>query len=84
MTQKRKSQGGGEEFAPVQQVYDVSGFCKTHNISRAFFYKLQQLGRGPKVMKVGKRTLVSAAAAAEWRERMEKGCSSLHGARDGD
>jgi hypothetical protein len=79
VTHQRKYQGG--DSAPLQQVYDVSGFCKAHFISRAFFYKLQQLGRGPQIMKVGRRTLVSSAAAAEWVERMER---SRKVTRDGD
>lgn len=52
-------------------VFDVPGFCAAHGISRSFFYRLLAEGRGPRLMKLGRRTLVSAEAAAEWRERME-------------
>ena len=49
----------------------VSGFCREHGISRAHFYNLLKRGDGPVIMKVGRRTLISAEAAAEWRRRME-------------
>lgn len=49
----------------------IAVFCDDHNISRAFFYKLQAEGKGPRLMKIGRRILVSAEAAAEWRARME-------------
>ncbi len=51
--------------------YSVADFCREHSISRAFFYKLLLEGCGPRVMKVGRRTLISREAAEEWRRRME-------------
>jgi predicted DNA-binding transcriptional regulator AlpA len=50
----------------------VAGFCRNHGISRAHFYNLIKRGQGPVVLKVGRRTLISAEAAAAWRRRMEK------------
>jgi len=49
----------------------VNVFCQEHGISRATFYNLLKRGHGPVIMKVGRRTLISAEAAAEWRRRME-------------
>jgi hypothetical protein len=49
----------------------VTGFCREHRISGAHFYNLLKRGEGPAVMKVGRRTLISAEAATEWRRRME-------------
>lgn len=49
----------------------VAAFCQDHGISRAHFYNLLKRGDGPAVMKVGRRTLISAEAAVEWRRRME-------------
>jgi hypothetical protein len=46
-------------------------FCEAHGISRALFYVMQRDGRGPAIMKVGKRTLISVEAATDWRRRME-------------
>ena len=37
----------------------IDEFCVSHGISRAMFYKILSQGRGPRVMKVGTRTLIS-------------------------
>jgi excisionase family DNA binding protein len=50
----------------------VAEFCERNGISRPFFYKLAAQGKGPKVIKLGKRTLISREAAAQWRQRMEQ------------
>jgi predicted DNA-binding transcriptional regulator AlpA len=55
----------------VALAFTVPQFCSTHGISRALFYILQREGNGPRVMKAGRRTLVSREAAADWRSRME-------------
>ena len=49
----------------------IPQFCDSHNISRTHFYELVKRGQGPRLMKVGRRTLISQEAAAEWRKRME-------------
>jgi hypothetical protein len=51
--------------------FSVPEFCRQHDISKALFYCLLRDGRGPVVMKVGGRTLISAEAASSWRKRME-------------
>jgi predicted DNA-binding transcriptional regulator AlpA len=55
---------------PQQQLMSIKQFCAAHSISRSFFYKLSQLGRGPRLSKIGARTLISAEAAAEWRQKL--------------
>jgi hypothetical protein len=52
-------------------VFTIASFCQAHKISRSFFYELLHRGCGPRLMRVGRRTLVSSEAAAEWRARME-------------
>ena len=54
-----------------KQAWSVDEFCSLNSISRGTFYNLLRDGAGPKIMKVGTRTLVSAEAAAEWRRQME-------------
>lgn len=55
-----------------QPVYTVAEFCAAHgNISRVMLYKLWNEGRGPRRMSVGRRVLITAEAAADWRARME-------------
>ncbi len=56
--------------------YSIAEFCREHGISRGLFYNLQRGGRGPRVMKVGSRTLISREAVEEWRRRMETGRGS--------
>ena len=53
--------------------FSVSQFCREHGFSRSLFYRLLREGRGPRVLKVGRRTLISQEAAEEWRRRMEAG-----------
>ncbi len=55
------------------QTYTVAQFCADHNISRTHFYQLTKDGKGPRLMKLGRRVLISAEAAADWRRQMEAG-----------
>jgi predicted DNA-binding transcriptional regulator AlpA len=59
--------------AAPQIVFSIATFCQAHKISRSFFYELLHRGCGPRLMKIGRRTLISSEAAAEWRARMEAG-----------
>jgi len=52
--------------------FSIQHFCITHGISRATFYNLVKKQLAPRLIKVGKRTLISAEAATEWRAQMEK------------
>jgi len=53
-------------------VYTVSAFCAAHHIARSFLYLLLREGRGPRIMKLGRRTFITREAAAAWRARMEQ------------
>lgn len=55
---------------PAPLIYDVASFCRAHRISRAHFYNLLKDRRGPRVMKIGRRTLITEEAAQQWREGM--------------
>ena len=57
--------------------FSISEFCRRHGISRAHFYNLSKNGDAPVVMRVGRRTLVSAEAAAAWRRRMEEAAGDV-------
>lgn len=54
-----------------KSAYSPAQFCDQHGIARTTFYALLKEGRGPRTFKVGRRTLISAEAAADWRARME-------------
>ena len=56
--------------------YDIRDFCDFHKISKSHFYNLLKKNLGPRLMKVGKRKLISEEAAADWRHAMENNTSN--------
>lgn len=56
----------------ARQAYTIAQFCADHNISRTHFYQLIKDGRGPRMMKLGRRTLISVEAAVDWRRQIER------------
>ena len=52
-------------------VYTVPEFLEAHRISRTFFYSEVGAGR-LRLMKAGRRTLITQEAAAEWRALCEQ------------
>lgn len=50
-----------------KQAYTVKEFCRQYSISRALFYKLRRQGRGPSIIKVNQKTLITADAAQSWQ-----------------
>ncbi len=60
----------GEEPLSERQAFSIPRFCDTHDIGRSKVYEEIAAGR-LRVMKVGRRTLISAEAAADWRKLME-------------
>src|SRR6202035_4491100 len=57
---------------PQLLAFSIKQFCELHGISLDFYFKLQRRGLGPKVMRVGARTLISQESAAEWRGACEQ------------
>lgn len=49
----------------------VSEFCRKFKISRSHFYKIVSHNKGPRLMRVGGRRLISFVSAEEWRNKME-------------
>lgn len=52
------------------QAYTVDEFCRAHGISRALFYILAKKGKAPDIMRAGRRVLIPAESARQWRERL--------------
>jgi predicted DNA-binding transcriptional regulator AlpA len=50
--------------------FSIQQFCRMHGISRGLFYALIDRGQAPTLMRVGKRILITTAAAENWRKRM--------------
>ncbi len=57
---------------PIKHAHSIREFCAQHGISRSLLYKLLQDGNGPRVMKAGKRTLITNEAAEQWRRSRER------------
>ena len=68
----------------VLDAFTVAQFCVRHGISKAFFFKLQGLGIGPRTMLVGRRRLVSREAAQAWRLAREQAALTGDHRVDGD
>jgi predicted DNA-binding transcriptional regulator AlpA len=52
--------------------FDIDEFCQRNHISRGTFYNLRKQGNGPRVMKVGGRTIITPEAEDDWRRNMEE------------
>ena len=52
--------------------FDIDEFCQRNYISRGTFYNLRKQGNGPRVMKVGGRTIITPEAEDDWRRNMEE------------
>jgi hypothetical protein len=61
--------------------FSVAEFCDSHSLSRGVFYKLLSTNKGPRLSKVGNRTLITAEDAAEWRRRIAEGAAEHWGPR---
>jgi hypothetical protein len=60
--------------------YTIPEFCNRYRISTAFFFKLQAQGKGPRMMEVGRRKLVSRQADADWCREREEAAAQTAGA----
>lgn len=54
------------------KVQSVDEFCEAYGLSKSMFYKLLRTGKAPRIMKVGRRTLISFEAAEEWQRSVEQ------------
>ncbi len=51
--------------------FSIPEWCDANRISRGTFYNLQKQGIGPRIMRVGKRVLITPEANEEWRRARE-------------
>ena len=54
-----------------RDAFTISEFCRRHGFSVSHYFNLASEGRGPRVMRAGKRVLISREAAADWRRSLE-------------
>lgn len=55
----------------LDQMLTIAEFCRVHRICRATFYKMVRRGEVPRIIRVGRRVLISAEAVKEWRRERE-------------
>lgn len=60
-----------KDITYARPAFSVAAFCADHGIGRTHFYELLRQGKAPRLMKLGRRVLISAEAAADWRRAME-------------
>jgi len=60
----------GVSTAQQLLAFSIAQFCVLHGISRSFYYVLEQTGRAPKTLNLGRRRLITVEAAQQWREEM--------------
>jgi predicted DNA-binding transcriptional regulator AlpA len=53
------------------EAYSVQGWCKRRGICVATFYNRLKHGEMPKIIKIGRRTIITAEADEAWRMQME-------------
>ena len=56
-------------LAPL--AFSIAEFAELHGISIDTYFKLARSGLGPRVMKIGARTLISVESATRWRAERE-------------
>lgn len=49
----------------------IKTFCREHEISESFYFKLKNRGLGPDEMHVGNKVLITDEAAKAWRAARE-------------
>ncbi|MBB5426170.1 hypothetical protein QF000_005394 [Paraburkholderia atlantica] len=50
----------------------IAQFCEIYHVSRVGLYKLRRHGLGPAELQLGRKVLITYAAAREWEARMTK------------
>ena len=64
--------GYGYATQSPQAALTIAQFCDAHHISRTHLHNMCKVGKGPRMMKLGRRVLISAEAAADWRRRLQQ------------
>jgi hypothetical protein len=49
----------------------IRGFCEHEKISRSFYFRLRNEGRGPREMRMGRWIRITPEARREWRAARE-------------
>jgi len=68
-TVKKKSERQRRPLPPRREGddYTIAEWCAKRRITESMFFKLQSLGLGPKVTRIGTRVTISEQADREWQ-----------------
>jgi predicted DNA-binding transcriptional regulator AlpA len=65
--------GAGENACAVEPLaLRIGDAAKAASISRSLMYRLISQGKGPRLIKIGARTLVTTAELATWLARLQQ------------
>ena len=56
----------------LENIQSIPEFCDDAGISKAFFYKLRNAGKAPRVTKLGSRSIITPNARREWLAVLDK------------
>ena len=67
----------GDAAFPIDARFALSipEFCRAAGISEALYYKQQRNGTGPRVTRVGGRTLITPKEGRKWLEQLTQGAA---------
>jgi predicted DNA-binding transcriptional regulator AlpA len=57
--------------AAERAAFTIAEFCRRNGISEPTYFKLRDLGRGPKEMRLGAAVRISSAAESAWQRARE-------------
>ena len=59
------------ELVENRAAFSIPQWCDRNGVGASFYFKLQKIGAGPRVMRIGRRTLISREADEEWCRELE-------------
>jgi hypothetical protein len=65
-------QARGPPLLTEKLAFSISEFCALHGISNSYYFLLRQRHEAPEELRIGRRTLITAEAAAAWRAERTK------------
>jgi hypothetical protein len=49
----------------------IAKFCEDNSISRSTYYNLDKIGKGPRVIRLGQKIIITDQAEADWQRERE-------------
>lgn len=69
-SKKRRKRKSRRVSVTGRKAFTIDEFCQRHGISRAFFYKLKNQGKAPRVTEIDAKRLIMEESETAWREAM--------------